>query len=241
MRRRVFKPTKPDGPDSAVGGSLDSLGKGDGRTLGTLENGMKMAVISTKLKRQSHDVGDFGPKIDHVQSMGISPIQCNTLRYGLFSHRPDTNDMDIWSHRDQFKVAVKQHRETAGLKIAQVAESIGIKEQTLKDYLYRKDVKPSLEVLQKAATVFRCSVTEFLDDPGAVPAEVDPNEWSETTERDRVLATAMLADLRSIPEAEKDIYYQLWKQGIAIGRARRASEETEEKAKAKESRSGKKP
>ncbi len=147
--------------------------------------------------------------------------------------------MDIWGHRELFKAAVKNYRESAGVKLADVAECIGLKEQTLKDYLYRKDVKPSLEVLQKAASTFGCSVTEFIDDPGAVPAGMDPDKWAEASDRDRVLASAMLEDLKTIPEEEKEAYYQLWKQGVMIGRSRMMAEAKTKKAS--EGKGGKKP
>nr|WP_320131975.1 hypothetical protein [uncultured Holophaga sp.] len=67
-------------------------------------------------------------------------------------------------------------------------------------------------------------MTEFVDDPGISPDGMPTGAWSEASERDRVLATAMLEDLKSIPEDQKDLYYQLWKQGVAIGLARQAAE-----------------
>jgi transcriptional regulator with XRE-family HTH domain len=146
----------------------------------------------------------------------------------------DHEPMDIWSHREAFRAAVKSHRVKAGVKLADIAESIGLKEQTLKDYLYRKDVKPSLEVLQKAAVNFGCSITEFIDDPGAsAPPGIDPDQWSEASERTRVLASAMFQDLRAIPEEEQQIYYELWKKGQEIGRARLAAEAAEKKGNKK--------
>lgn len=223
-----------------AGGGLDALGEGDGGRSCPFENRVDMAVVSPKVRGQALYVGDSRPKIAHAQSMGNVPIGCNRLRYGFLSHTPDHEPMDIWSHRENFKDAVKRYRSSAGVKLADVADSIGLKEQTLKDYLYRKDVKPSLEVLQKAASTFGCSVTEFIDDPGAsVPPGINPAEWAETSERTRVLASAMFQDLRALPEDEQQIYYELWKKGQEIGRARLAAE-AKEKLQA-ESENTKKP
>jgi len=51
----------------------------------------------------------------------------------------------------------------------------------LKDYLYRNDLRPSLEVLQKASKLFRVSITQFIDDPGALIGGQDLSDHSEET------------------------------------------------------------
>lgn len=106
-----------------------------------------------------------------------------------------------------------------------MAECLGVKESHLHGLLYDKRVRPSLDVVQKAAEVFEVSITELIDDPGGAPPGMDPDKWAEASNRDRVLASAMLEDLMTIPEEEKDAYYKLWKQGVLIGRARMAAEE----------------
>ncbi len=236
---RSFETQQPRGFDRAVGGGFDTQSKRNRGTLPPFKNGVKMAVVSVKLDRQLHDVGDGRTKISHAYSMGTHPIECKGYPYGLLSHMNENSGMDTWEHRGQFKAAVKRHREAKGIKLSEVAHSIGIKEQTLKDYLYRKDVKPSLEVLQNAASVFGCSVVEFLSDPGAPPPGITPEAWAEASDRSRVLSSMIFADLTKLPEEEQETYYQLWRQAMYIGRTRM---EEEAKAKAKKpGEEGKKP
>ena len=147
--------------------------------------------------------------------------------------------MDIWPQRERFKTLVNAYRRKHGIDRATMADRLGIKESHLHGLLYDKRVRPSLDVVQKAAEVFEVSITELIDDPGGAPPGMDPDKWAEASDRDRVLASAMLEDLMVIPEEEKDAYYQLWKQGVMIGRARMAAEEKAKKSS--EGKGGKKP
>ena len=74
--------------------------------------------------------------------------------------------MDTWTHRSQFKKLASAYRKTKGITLDQFAVELGLKRDTLNGYLYGKVGKPSLEVLQLAASLFGCSILEFVDDPG---------------------------------------------------------------------------
>jgi len=65
---------------------------------------------------------------------------------------------------------------------------------------------------------------------------IEGEKWADASERDRVLANAMLEDLMTIPEAEKEAYWELYKQGVFKGLARMKAEQ-----EAKEGKGGKKP
>lgn len=125
--------------------------------------------------------------------------------------------MDIWAQRDRFKDAVKEYREANAKVLRDVAELLGIKEQTLKDYLYRDNVKPSLEVLQCAASVFGISVLEFLDSPEPGELKTAP----PLDERARFMRRVMGSDLASLPETEREAAFQAWKAIVAGFQARR--------------------
>jgi len=60
-------------------------------------------------------------------------------------------------------------------------------------YLYRKSGKPSIEKLQRAASLFGCSVTEFVDDPGAEIEGLVPGQGLSETKR--LVAKLILKEL----------------------------------------------
>ena len=143
-----------------------------------------------------------------------------------------------WVQVDAFRDHLKKYQEATGKTQALVAVDLGTTYGTLRFWLSGTR-PPKVENLQKAAFLFGCSVTEFLEDPGNVPAGLDPNNWAEASERTRVLASAMFEDLKSMPEDEQEAYYQLWKQGVMIGRTRMAAEDKAKKSSG--SKGGKKP
>jgi len=154
---------------------------------------------------------------------------------------PDSRGMEKWAQRERFQLALKAYQESTGKIHEDVAADLEITLPTLRNYLYGSK-NPSTKVLQRAAGLFGCSVTEFIDDPGTpVPFGVNPQEWSEASERTRVLASAMFQDLRAMPEEEQQIYYELWKKGQEIGRARLAAEAKEKLQAESEPEKTKKP
>jgi transcriptional regulator with XRE-family HTH domain len=74
--------------------------------------------------------------------------------------------MDNWTHRPRFKDLAAAYRKAKGITRKQLAVELGLKDATLDGYLYGSVGKPSIEVLQLAASLFGCSVLEFVDDPG---------------------------------------------------------------------------
>lgn len=138
----------------------------------------------------------------------------------LTQHSP----MDIWPQRERFKTLVNAYRREHDLARSAMAERLDVKESHLHGLLYDKRVRPSLEVVQRAAEIFEVSITELVDDPGAAPPGIDTEKWAEASERTRVLASAMFQDLLALPDEEQQLYYELWKKGQEIGRQRLAAE-----------------
>lgn len=124
--------------------------------------------------------------------------------------------MDIWPQRERFKDAVKTYRLANGLRLKDVAGQIGLEESTLKDYLYRKDVRPSLDVLQKSAATFGITIMEFLDEP--VPG--DMSTVPALGERARFMKRVMGSDLGAMSETEREAAFQAWKAIVEAFRAR---------------------
>lgn len=129
-----------------------------------------------------------------------------------------------WAQVETFRAHLKRYQEVTKKTQAQVADDLGTTYGTLRFWLSGTR-PPKVENMKKAATLFGCRVTDFIDDPMEVPPGIDPEKWTQVSEKSRVLASAMFEDLVSIPEAEQDAYYELWKKGVQIGLARRAAEQ----------------
>lgn len=99
---------------------------------------------------------------------------------------------------------MKEYQAKTGKTQTQAADDLGLSLSSLRQILYQKTRRASFDTCQKAASVFGCSVTEFIDDPGAPPPGVDAERWAKATERDRVLASAMFEELVDVPEDLKD-------------------------------------
>lgn len=76
-----------------------------------------------------------------------------------------TESMEEWTHRAAFRDAIARYKSANGGTTEDVAVLLGSTKGTLNAYLYRKDTKPSLEFLQRAAALMGVSVTMFIDDP----------------------------------------------------------------------------
>ena len=126
-----------------------------------------------------------------------------------------------WTRVDALRRRIREYQDRTGRTQAEVAEDLGTTYGTLRWWL--AGVRPPKNAnLQNIVAVLGppCSMAEFIDDPGSPPAGLPADLWDQASDQDRALAMAILEDLQGIPETEKAAYYQLWKQGIAIGRAR---------------------
>jgi transcriptional regulator with XRE-family HTH domain len=172
-RGRILQPEQPDSANPPPGRGLDLFGQLGGGLNGALENPVQMGIVRTNLSGKSHDVGDKVSKVgSHEGSVGLKHIGCKKNIYMIFPHSLDNRGMDTWTHRTQFKTLASAYRKTKGITLDQFAVELGLKRDTLNGYLYGKVGKPSLEVLQVAASLFGCSLLEFVDDPGDESAEL---------------------------------------------------------------------
>lgn len=139
--------------------------------------------------------------------------------------------MNIWPQRERFKSLVLAYRHEHQIDRATMASMLNIKESHLHGLLYDKRVRPSLEVVQRAAEVFEVSITELVDDPGQAPPGVESNQWINISERDRVIASAMFSDItaKDLSEQEKDELYLAWRE--TVDRVRRLREKKDDGSK----------
>jgi len=76
----------------------------------------------------------------------------------------------VWTQHAFFRKCVAAHKASTGKKQEDVATDLGLATTSLNNLVYQKRGKeyrrPSFETARKAAELFACSVTKFLDDPG---------------------------------------------------------------------------
>lgn len=83
-----------------------------------------------------------------------------------------------WVQLETFKKRLKEYQKATGKRQAQVAEDLGTTYGTLRFWL--AGVRPpGFPNLQRAAILFGCSVTEFIDDPGREIAGQDVSYLSD--------------------------------------------------------------
>ena len=139
---------------------------------------------------------------------------------------------ELWPQQENFCSRVKDFAEREGLvnrrgtvDIPGTAARFDLSPPTLKQFLQNKRrPRPHVNTLISIAGIVGCDFMEWMDSVNSPIPGVTDDRWARASEQDRTLASAILADLMAIPEAEKDAYYQLWKQGMAIGQARMAAE-----------------
>jgi len=134
----------------------------------------------------------------------------------------------LWPEQEVFCTRVEDFARREGLltkrggiDIPAVAARFDLSPATLKQFRQnKKRPQPHVDTLEAIAGVIGSDADEFRDSPNKPLPGVPKDRWASASRQDRALASAILADLMAIPEAEKDSYYKLWKQGIEIGRAR---------------------
>jgi transcriptional regulator with XRE-family HTH domain len=93
-----------------------------------------------------------------------------------------------WPQLDNFKNRLAEYQASTGKTQDEVAHDLGTTYGTLRFWLAGTR-QPSLPTLQAASKLFKCSVTEFLDDPGRIYAGQD---LSDQSEEDRFFASLII-------------------------------------------------
>jgi transcriptional regulator with XRE-family HTH domain len=120
-----------------------------------------------------------------------------------------------WPQQEVFCERVKQFALKNGyttprgaVRLDIVADMFNLQEQSLRQFLQHKlQKRPRYSTLAYISGILGCSVTDFLDDPGDPPSGVPSDRWTEMSERERVIASVMLADMTAadltLPEKEE--------------------------------------
>jgi len=133
---------------------------------------------------------------------------------------------DFWGQREAFRewVALAKAKLNAPTNAA-VSEYLGIAPTSLYKYLSPNGThKPGAEVLKKLGDLIGRDYRLLLDGPTTQPAWLDEDQWHGASEKDRMIASAMFADIRAedLTEEDKDELYKAWREALA--RARRYKE-----------------
>ena len=111
-----------------------------------------------------------------------------------------------WPQLDKFKARLSEYQRASGKTQAQVAAELDTTYGTLRFWLSGTR-SPSLPTLQRASALFGCSVTEFVDDPGAPPA----GATVESSEIDRFMLRIIGEDLTKLTDREKQAAFEAWR------------------------------
>lgn len=178
--------------------------------------------------------GEAAGEIHSTPNLDTMSKKVNTCLIGLFVKGWDGNAMDefvdCYPKRPLFKEWVAEAKQRIGAtNNAAVAEQVlHVPPSTLNKWLGKSEThKPHLEALKALGGFLGRDYRLLLDDPDIIPIGINPDQESEASKRARVLASAMFQDLLAMPEKEQQIYYELWKKGQEIGRARLAAEAAE--------------
>lgn len=109
--------------------------------------------------------------------------------------------MDRWPQRPSFRAQVDAYKARQGLLAKEVAAQLGLKPDTLNQYLYNPKARPSEEALRRAATLFSCSILEFMDDPGA---RLEGQAVADLSEQSRFFANLIIKDLKAEDLSDDD-------------------------------------
>ncbi len=123
--------------------------------------------------------------------------------------------MDRWAQRRRFRELVQAYRAKHGLRRPEMAETLGVAESTLHNYLYNQASVPGLPALQRAAALFKVPLGQLVDDPASPPAGLSQSDWIRASEVDRVLLAELFRDLRALDAPRKEAAMQIWRASLS--------------------------
>ena len=214
-------------PNQAPRGCLNRLGSLDRGVSLPRDNSMKMGLFtanSVPPHRSKRDAVVFESRAEVFHTpYFVVPLQITQeLVNAELQTCPDTTKMERWPERLIFVKDLEEYQAEVGASLDDVAKSLDVSKSTLYGLRTRVGSQTSERVKREAAKLFKKSITRYI--PDEITEGERESVWSVASERDKALANSMLEDLKDIPEDQKDLYYKLWKQGVAIGLARMESE-----------------
>jgi hypothetical protein len=125
-----------------------------------------------------------------------------------------------WPQQGVFVEKIKEFCKMSGLltprgaiKMDIVADMFNLNEDTLRQFLYDSGRRrPHINTLTHISGIVGCSAIEFLDAPASAPQGVPSEQWAELSERERALASSLLADIAAddLTIAEKEALHDIF-------------------------------
>ena len=115
---------------------------------------------------------------------------------------------DRWPQRAEFRRQLTAWRKREGLTLKQAAERLGSKYATVRQYISpaRKDTKPSIDFLTRAAELFGVSILLFIDDPAKIHGS--ENQKSAIVE---FMTGVISDDLDGMTDLQKQAAFDAWR------------------------------
>jgi len=110
---------------------------------------------------------DDGSKVLHASKFVARLQKVKMADSGQFAGSLHDSGMPRWRYRDAFDAEYKAFRDRTGWTVDQVAEALGKSVNMLNGYRRDHGSVPPDEVIYKAAELFGCEPTRFMDDPAA--------------------------------------------------------------------------
>ena len=207
MRPEIGTQLRPG--DLPVGGGLDGDGQFRAGGRSAPEHGVNVGVVLVHCPGEGGDVGDLRTEIGHGESMVSNTASGKLYPPGIQSRFPNAFEMsdDVYPYRPNFKQAVKEVRVKRGIPLAEVAALLGLAQDTLHDYLYKKHMRPGRLPLQELSRLSGRPMADFDDDPGAPPVGTNP----ESSEIDRFMLRVMGSDISKLTESQKQAAFEAWR------------------------------
>lgn len=184
-----------------IGSGLDSFGEGYGWLALPRDNPMKFVVRpETQLDLELPDGGDAASK---VHSSRLYPKRVYaTLNEAIPSMGPMHHRLTMakWPFHPNLQEEDKNYRERTGSTQAFIAEQLETTLTTYRNYLYGQK-KPSDRFVQRASAFFGCSISRFMDDPGA---EIAGQSAVHLSDKRRFLAGLMFEGITSDDLTDED-------------------------------------
>ena len=122
-----------------------------------------------------------------------------------------------WPQQSVFRQKIFGYAQKRGLltprgavRFAELAEIFDLAEESLRQFVQHKGRRrPHIDTLTRIASEIGVSVTLFIDAPSDPPPFFSQKQWAGLTDRERVLASTLLADAISqdLTPAEKELLF----------------------------------
>lgn len=147
----------------------------------------------------------------------------STKADSLEGHNHQTGAMDVWPQRTLFRKRLKEYLDAHGWTQDRAAAALGVELIHLRNCLYRKEKRLGIEPLQRAAALFGCSITEFIDDPAATVEGIPKEGLTRLSEAKRAVMFMMFQNLQheDVSDEQALQYLKIIEAAVAAGKIRK--------------------